>query len=56
MKDLWDQEYLIGNLPSVMLNGKFGKRHLWLEIQWIVAMVIVAFLKEGMVCSLKEFN
>lgn len=55
MKDFWEM-HLIGNLPSVMLYGKFGKRHLWLEIQWIVSMVIVAFLKESMVCSLEEIH
>lgn len=48
--------HLIGDLPSVMLDSKFRERHFWLGIQGIVAMVIVAFLKEGMICSLEEIN
>lgn len=48
--------HLIGDLPSIMLDSKFRERHFWLGIQWIVAMVIVAFLKEGMICSLEEIH
>lgn len=39
-----------------MLDSKFRERHFWLGIQWIVAMMIVTLLKEGMVCSLEQIN
>lgn len=48
--------HLVSDLPSIMLDRKFRERHFWLGIQWIVAMMIVAFLKEGMVCSLEEIH
>lgn len=35
-----------------MLYGELWEGHLWLHVQWIVAMVIVTLLEESVVCCL----
>lgn len=45
-------QYLIGDSSSIVLYSEFGQRHLWFRVQGVVAMVIVAFLKEGVVSCL----
>lgn len=44
--------YLVGDLPCVVFEGELWQRHLWPPIQRVVRMVIVALLKEGVVCCL----
>lgn len=44
--------YLVGDLPSVVFDGELWQWHLWPGIKWVVSMVIVALLKEGVVCCL----
>ena len=44
--------YLICDLPSVVFQGELRQWHLWPGIQRVVSMVIVALLKEGVVCCL----
>lgn len=41
--------YLVGDPASKVLNGEFREGHLWLQIQWVVTMVIVTLLKKGVV-------
>lgn len=41
--------YLVGDPSSKVLDGEFREGHLWLQIQWVVAMVIVTLLEEGVV-------
>lgn len=45
-------KHLVGDLPSVVFQGELRQWHLWLGIQWVVTMVIVALLKECVVCCL----
>lgn len=44
--------YLVGDPASKVLDGEFREGHLWLQIQWVVAMVIVTLLEKGVVCCL----
>lgn len=44
--------YLVGDLASKMFDGKFREGHFRLQIQWVVAMVIVTLLEKGVVCRL----
>lgn len=44
--------YLVGDLPCIVFQGKLWQWHLWPGIERIVSMVIVALLKEGVVCCL----
>lgn len=41
--------YLVGDPASKVLDGEFREGHLWLQIQWVVAMVIVTLLKKCVV-------
>lgn len=41
--------YLVGDPSSKVLDGEFREWHLWLQIQWVVAMVIVTLLEKGVV-------
>lgn len=41
--------YLVGDLASKMLDGEFRERHFRLQIQWVVAVVIVTLLEKGVV-------
>ena len=43
---------LISDPPSVVFQGELWQRHLWPGVQRVVSMVIVALLKEGVVCCL----
>lgn len=44
--------YLVGDPASKVLDGEFREGHLWLQIQWVVAVVIVTLLEKGVVCCL----
>lgn len=44
--------YLVGDLASKMFDGKFREGHFRLQIQWVVAVVIVALLEKAVVCCL----
>lgn len=44
--------YLVGYLPCVMFEGELWQRHLWPPIQGVVRVMIVALLKEGVICCL----
>lgn len=44
--------YLIGDPTSKVLDGELWEGHLWLQIQWVVAVVIVTLLEESVVCRL----
>lgn len=44
--------YLVGDPASKVLDGELWEGHLWLLIQWVVAMVIVTLLEESVVCRL----
>lgn len=46
------KRHLVCDLPSVVFKGELWQRHLWPGIQRLVRMVIVALLKEGVVCCL----
>lgn len=41
--------YLVGDPASKVLDGEFREGHFWLQIQWVVAMVIVTLLEKGVV-------
>lgn len=41
--------YLVGDLASKMFDGKFREGHFRLQIQWVVAVVIVTLLEKGVV-------
>lgn len=41
--------YLVGDLASKMLDGEFREGHFRLQIQWVVAVVIVTLLEKGVV-------
>lgn len=41
--------YLIGDPTSKVLDGELWEGHLWLQIQWVVAVVIVTLLEESVV-------
>lgn len=51
-RDFQKEKHLICDFASVVLEGELWQRHLWPGIQWLVCMVIVAFLKEGVICCL----
>lgn len=44
--------HLVGDLPSVVFHSELWQWHLWPGIQRVVSMVIVALLKEGVICCL----
>lgn len=44
--------YLVGDATSKVLDGELRDRHLWLQIQWVVTMVIVTLLEKSVVCRL----
>lgn len=46
------EKHLICDFASIVLQGELWQWHLWPGIQWLVCMVIVAFLKEGVICCL----
>lgn len=41
--------YLIGDPASKVFDGELWEGHLWLQIQWVVAMVIVTLLEKSVV-------
>lgn len=49
----WGAAYLVGDPGSKVLDGELWVGHLWLEVQWVAAMVIVTLLEESVVCCLK---
>lgn len=51
-KERKTERYLVCDLPSVVFEGELWQWHLWPGIQRLVCMVIVALLKEGVVCCL----
>lgn len=51
-KEKETEMHLVGDLPSVVFHSKLWQWHLWSGIQRVVSMVIVALLKEGVVCCL----
>lgn len=44
--------YLVGDPASKVLDCELWEGHLWLLIQWVVAVVIVTLLEESVVCCL----
>lgn len=48
----WGATYLVGDPGSKVLDGELWVGHLWLEVQRVVAMVIVTLLEESVVCCL----
>ena len=44
--------YLVGDGPSIVSHGEDGQGQLRFGIAWVVTMVIVALLEEGVVCGL----
>lgn len=50
--DFEKEKHLICDFASIVFQGELWQRHLWPGIQWLVCMVIVAFLKEGVICCL----
>lgn len=44
--------YLVGDPASKVLDGELWEGHLWLDVQWTVAVVIVTLLEERVVCCL----
>lgn len=46
--------YLVCDLASKMLNGEFREGYFRLQVQWVVAVVIVTLLEKGVVCRLKS--
>lgn len=50
--DFKKEKHLICDFASIVFQGELWQWHLWPGIQWVVCMVIVAFLKEGVICCL----
>lgn len=46
------EKHLIRDFASVVFESELWQRHLWPGIQWVVCMVVVAFLKERVICCL----
>lgn len=44
--------YLVGDPASKVLDSELWQGHLWLDVQWTVAVVIVTLLEERVVCCL----